>query len=144
MSDPGKLIVRWFEEVWNRGNLEVVSEYITPTSKIHDGRMSIQGAQGFHDYYAQMAASFSEVRVTPLELIVSGDMASLRWSATLKHTGDGLGLPATGKTFSVTGISMARYTAEGKLDEAWQNWDMMGLLEQIREAEPSKLYLGAR
>jgi predicted ester cyclase len=46
------------------------------------------------------------------------------------HTGDGFGVPATGRTVATTGISVIR-VAEGKLIEGWQNWDMAGVLEAI-------------
>jgi predicted ester cyclase len=59
-----------------------------------------------------------------------GDKVCLRWSCSMRHTGDGLGVPATGRTVATTGISIMR-VAEGKLIEGWQNWDMAGVLEAI-------------
>ncbi|HYP09050.1 MAG TPA: ester cyclase [Bryobacteraceae bacterium] len=46
------------------------------------------------------------------------------------HTGDGLGIPPTGRKVRVTGLVMARM-ANGQMVEAWNNWDQLGLLRQV-------------
>ncbi len=77
------------------------------------------------------------------DTIAEGDRASIRWSFTAKHTGNALGTPATGKTVHVTGITILR-AAGGKVVEAWQNWDMLGMMQQIQsEAKASATYIGA-
>jgi hypothetical protein len=60
-----------------------------------------------------------------------------------KHSGDGLGMPATQKTIHATGISIIRI-ANGQMVEAWQNWDMLGMLEQIQGLRKSATYVSAR
>jgi predicted ester cyclase len=46
------------------------------------------------------------------------------------HQGDGLGVAPTGRRVRVAGIVMARIE-DGKIVEAWNNWDQLGLLRQI-------------
>ena len=46
------------------------------------------------------------------------------------HTGDAPGLPASGKPIRSRGISIARILG-GKIVEGWDNWDQLGMLEQI-------------
>ena len=72
--------------------------------------------------------------MTVHDTIAEGDQLCVRWSCTGKHTGPGLGIPATGKTIHVTGISTVRVAA-GKVVEGWQNWDMLGMMQQIQGAE---------
>jgi predicted ester cyclase len=48
----------------------------------------------------------------------------------MTHTGDGLGLPASGRTVHSRGITIARFV-DGKIVEGWDNWDQLGMLEQI-------------
>jgi predicted ester cyclase len=49
----------------------------------------------------------------------------------------------TGKQLHVTGMSLFRF-ADGRIAEAWQNWDMLGLLHQIQAGvHPKSLYLTA-
>jgi len=48
----------------------------------------------------------------------------------MTHTGDALGLPPSGRPVRSRGISIARFV-DGKVVESWDNWDQLGMLEQI-------------
>jgi predicted ester cyclase len=54
----------------------------------------------------------------------------LRWSMTGTHGGELMGVPSTGRPIDVTGFDLFR-VEEGKLAELWQNWDQLGLMQQI-------------
>jgi predicted ester cyclase len=41
-----------------------------------------------------------------------------------------MGVPATGKDVKITGISIDRFE-NGKVVEAWSNWDSLGMLQQL-------------
>jgi predicted ester cyclase len=41
-----------------------------------------------------------------------------------------MGIPATGKQSEVTGITIDRIVG-GKIVESWNNWDTLGLLQQL-------------
>jgi predicted ester cyclase len=53
-----------------------------------------------------------------------------------------LGIPASGKTVHVTGITIMRI-ANGKAVEGWQNWDMLGMMQQIQGGERAATYVAA-
>jgi hypothetical protein len=59
-----------------------------------------------------------------------------------KHTGGGLGVGPTDKTIHTTGITIMR-VAGHKLVEGWQNWDMLGMMEQIQGSHKAATYVGA-
>ncbi|HEV3279267.1 MAG TPA: ester cyclase [Terriglobia bacterium] len=134
MPDHQKdLIIRWFEEVWNQGRRETIDEMLSPDSVLHDGEVDSRGPQEFKAFFDRMNATFSEMRLHRHEVISEGIYACLRWSVTARHTGDALGLPPTGREIRITGITMIRFD-DGKFAEAWQNWDMHGLIQQITGA----------
>jgi predicted ester cyclase len=135
-------VIRWFEEVWNKGRREAIEEILPPHFVLHEGDVAAKGPEGFKPFFDRMQASFSGIHVTPHEAISDGDYVCLRWSATMRHTGDGLGMKATGKQVHTTGMSMVRF-ADGRFAEAWQNWDMVGILEQINSAGRSELFVAA-
>lgn len=60
----------------------------------------------------------------------SGDRVAIRWSAGGVHAGNLLGVPATGRRVDITGIDIFR-VKDGKLAEMWQNWDQLGMMQQI-------------
>jgi steroid delta-isomerase-like uncharacterized protein len=143
MSETNKAIAkRWFEEVWNKHRREAIAELLTPDAQIHDGDQVSTGPDGFYPFFDRMSATFSEMHITPHQAIAEGDMVCLRWSCTMRHTGDGLGMPATNKRLEITGISIVR-VANGKLIAGWQNWDMLGLLQQINAAPVAATYITA-
>src|SRR5207249_4789032 len=132
----------WFEEVWNKSRREAIDELLAPEARIYDGEASMKGPDGFKPFFDRMQSSFSDLRITIEDAIAHGDKVCLRWSCQMTHTGAGPGLPATGKRLKVTGISIVRVQG-GKLVEAWQNWDMMGLMQQVQGTPMAPTYIAA-
>jgi predicted ester cyclase len=60
----------------------------------------------------------------------------------MRHTGNGLGMPPTNKSLQATGMTMIQIL-NGKFVTGWQNWDMLGILQQITEQPKSPIYIGA-
>lgn len=142
MTDHEATIIRWFEEVWNQGRRETIDELMPEDCVIHDGDTDATGPAEFKVFFDRLQSAFSDIRVTAHRAISDGDFGCLRWSATMRHTGDALGMPATDKQLYTTGISMVRFK-DGRFAEAWQNWDMLGLIQQITNtATPAKVYMG--
>jgi predicted ester cyclase len=55
------------------------------------------------------------------------------------HTGDHLGIPATGKQATITGMVII-HVRDGQIVDAWNNWDIYGLMQQL-EAGPEMTIL---
>jgi steroid delta-isomerase-like uncharacterized protein len=128
---PAQLVTRWFDEVWNQDRREIVDELMHPECELHDGTAVMKGPEAFRAFIQQMRGSFSDIRVTCHESVTQGDAACVRWSAEMRHTGDFLGIPATGKKVVITGMSMV-HTANGRFVSGYQNWDMFGLMTQLK------------
>ena len=141
-GEKTRMAVRWFEEVWNQGRREVIDELLAADCTIHDGSSAIQGPQEFKVFYDRIRAAFSEIRVTPEHGISADGHVCMRWSLTARHTGDGLGMPATGRVVEATGMTIVRIV-NGRFAEGWQNWDMLGLMQQITGAETARTYMAA-
>ena len=109
---------------------------------IHDGETSLTGIPAFQAYFDRLQAAFSDTRFQFEQVMAEGDLVCLRWSVTIRHVGDGLGIPPTGKELRSTGMSMVRIV-DGKFVEGWQNWDMLGLMEQIHASGRAALYMAA-
>jgi steroid delta-isomerase-like uncharacterized protein len=134
---------RWFEEVWNRKRREAIPEMMAPQCVVHDGEIDSTGPDGFYPFFERIHGTFSEIHVAVEDTIAEGDTACIRWSFSGKHTGGAMGIPPTGKTVHITGISILR-AAGGKVIEGWQNWDMLGMIQQIQsEGKTAATYIGA-
>ena len=136
------LASRWFEEVWNKGRREAIAEMLAPGAVLHEGETDCVGPEGFYAFYERLKAAFSDFHVVVQDSLAEGDRVCVRWTCSCKHTGDGLGMPATQKNVQVTGMSILRI-ANGRLVEGWQNWDMLGMLEQIQGLNRSATYVDA-
>jgi steroid delta-isomerase-like uncharacterized protein len=144
MSDANKqLTKRWFEEVWNKGRREAIAEILAPEAEILESGEVVRGPEGFYPFFDRMHGAFSEIHVTFHDAIAEADKVCLRWSCSMKHTGDGLGTPATHKNLTTTGISVVRI-ANGKFVAGWQNWDMLGLMQQIKQEPMAPTYMAAK
>jgi predicted SnoaL-like aldol condensation-catalyzing enzyme len=126
---------RWFEEVWNKSRREAIDEMFPEEAVLHDGGAEYRGPAEFKRFYDALRAQLSDVRVTPLETITEGDLVCTRWSSTAKHSG-------TGKLVAVTGISILRFE-DGRLVEAWQNWDQHGMMQQLEDASAKSFFQAA-
>jgi steroid delta-isomerase-like uncharacterized protein len=130
----------WFDEVWNQGRREAIPKMFPPNGILHDGRHATAGPDAFYLFFDRMKAAFSDLRVDLEDTFAEDDKLCLRWSCTAKHTGPGLGVPPTQKTIHVTGISIMRVHG-GQIVEAWQNWDMLGMMEQIQNLHQPPTYI---
>jgi steroid delta-isomerase-like uncharacterized protein len=135
---------RWFEEVWNNRRREAIEEMFQPDCILHEGESASVGAKDFLPFWDRIQEAFSDLRVDCHECIAEGDYAFLRWSSHMRHTGEFDGWAPTGREVHITGMSLFRFKEDGRLAEAWQNWDMLGLLQQIEATTGSrKLYQAA-
>ena len=132
--------VAWFEEVWNKQRREAIAEMMAPDALIHEAGATSRGPRGFYPFFDSMTAMFSGIAVQVHDTLAEGDKICVRWSCTMKHTGPGLGRLPTGKVLTVTGISIIR-VAGGKAIEAWQNWDMLGMMNQMDGARGGAPYI---
>jgi steroid delta-isomerase-like uncharacterized protein len=132
---------RWFDQVWNQRRREAIAEMLVPDAKLHDGSVESSGPEGFYPFFDRLSTAFSDLKVHVDDTFGEGDKLCVRWTSTANHTGAGLGMPPTGKAIRVTGVTIFR-VANGQIAEAWQNWDMLGLMEELNGLSRSATYVG--
>jgi hypothetical protein len=64
------------------------------------------------------------------DIVAEGDRVAVRWTATGTNTGEGNGLPATGKRITVGGMTFWRMR-DGRIAEEWGVVDMLSALRQL-------------
>jgi steroid delta-isomerase-like uncharacterized protein len=132
MSEANKALVRRFtNEVMNRGNLRVVDEIVAPNAVNHSSPPGFPaGTAGVKQMATMYRSAFPDVRITIEDLVAEGDRVAARWSATGTHRGELMGIPATGKRVTVTGIEINRIV-DGKIVEHWESFDQLGMMQQL-------------
>lgn len=119
------------EEVWGRGNVDLINEVyaenyvdLNPIPGIPANR------EGVKMQVAAYHQAFPDMNVTVDDTVVAGDRAVVRYTIRGTHNGELMGIPATGKSGEITGISMVRL-ANGKVVEEFALADMMTLFQQL-------------
>jgi steroid delta-isomerase-like uncharacterized protein len=75
-------------------------------------------------------AAFPDMQVEINDLVAEGDKVVTRWTARGTNTGEMMGMPASGKSVTLTGITIDHYR-DGKSIEHWENLDMLGMMQQL-------------
>jgi steroid delta-isomerase-like uncharacterized protein len=132
MSHAKKLSRRIFEEVWNNKNTAAIDELIAANYVHHDPQSPefSDGVEGYKQLVAHYLNAFPDARFTIDQETQEGDTAVTRWRVQGTHKGDLPTLPATNKSFSVAGATIAR-SKDGKIVEGWNIWDALGLMQQL-------------
>ncbi|MBB5339970.1 ester cyclase [Tunturiibacter gelidoferens] len=131
------LAQRWFEEVWNQGKESTIDELFHPQGKGYgfpEPHSILIGPEAFKAIHRQFHSAFGDIHITIDDLVAEGDRVAIRWTATMKHTGDGLGFPATGKTATLPGASFIT-CRDGIMTEGWNSMDMTKLTLQLQERD---------
>jgi len=130
------IVLRIATELWNQGNLGVADELLHPDHLLNEAGYSLQGIESIKEAVAEWHSDLPDFHVNVDVILAEGDKVVTRWTMTGTHTGtDLIGIPATGKSLEVTGITINRI-ADGKAVESWWVVDRMSLMQQLT-AEPT-------
>jgi len=130
MSEENKAIARKFIRMMELGDPSIADEILAADFYSHaapDPTASIEGVKAT----ATMMKNASPDAQAHIEFqVAEGDkvVTHYKWSGT--HQGEIFGIPATGKQVSWT-ITTTFRIADGKIREAWVNWDQWGLMQQL-------------
>jgi steroid delta-isomerase-like uncharacterized protein len=132
MSEENKAVVRRIYDIINSGDLSGVDDVIAADAVDHQvpPGVSNRGAAGLRAFVEMFRGAFPDLRITIDDTIAEGDKLAVRSTMTGTHKGDFMGIPPTGKSFSLEGIDIVRF-AGGKAVEHWGAADNMELMQQL-------------
>ena len=130
-TEENKAIVRRFlEEGPSKGNLDIADELLSPDFTLHVPLPASQGIEGINEVITTCRAAFEHLNVTIEDMTAEGNKVAARFTARGIHTGNFMGLPATGKPITMTGIEIFRIK-DGKIAELWGEANLLGLMQQL-------------
>ena len=122
---------RVIEEIINQGRYEVAHEIFAPEFIYHGpGGQELKGPEGFIQLISTYRNAFPDLRLKANHMVAEGDSIAVHFSSTGTHTGELMGLPATGKKINVSGMIFYR-VADGKFIEAWEILEQYTMMQQI-------------
>ncbi len=132
MSEENKAVLRrFYEEVFNEGNLDAINEIISPNFTSHTSPPGISpDREGVKQFVIAYRSAFPDIQVHVEDQVAEGDKVVTRFSTHATHQGELMGIPATGKEINITGIGLHRVEG-GQIVEAWTQFDRMGMMQQF-------------
>jgi steroid delta-isomerase-like uncharacterized protein len=126
------LAIRLVEEIFNRGSVDLVDEYMAPNfverEELPPGIP--RDREGVKMLTRMLHSAFPDFKAKIEDVISEGDkvVISQTWSGT--QNGEFMGVPPTGKRVSFGVIDIIRFS-DGKVAEHWGQMDSMGLMQQL-------------
>jgi steroid delta-isomerase-like uncharacterized protein len=134
MHDQNKqLAKRWFEEVWNQGREGAIDELLSPEGVgfgLAEAGTEVHGPAQFKPFVRNFRDAFPDLRIIVEDMVAEADKVAIRFRVTGTHRGNGLGFPATGRAIDLTAMTIIQI-ANGQLVHGWNNWDQLGMMEQL-------------
>jgi steroid delta-isomerase-like uncharacterized protein len=125
------LVVRYVEQVLNRGKLDLLNEICSPDYRRYVSPLSeplTLDAQ--RQRLEAIFAAFPDWKLSIEEIICEGNVIAFRLIVRGTHKGTFLGLPATGKSFSTSALDIVRVD-NGRFVEHWGGPDLFALTQQL-------------
>ena len=137
VEDNKALLRRYVEEIHNKRNLDALDQFYAVDFVDHNAWPGIPpGIEGMRQTYNIIHSATTDLQVAIDDMVAEEDKIVVRFTATGIHTGEFMGIPATGKRISVMEIRVYRL-ADGKIVEHWGLMDTASLMQQIGSAPPT-------
>lgn len=117
-------------ERWNAGDLDGYLQLYAEDVRLHGYTPEAMDKTAVRAFYEGIFTAFPGCRLALHETIVAGDRLTCRFTLSGRHDGPFLGVPGTGTTIALPGITVLRFVGE-RCVERWSCADMLGVLVQI-------------
>jgi predicted ester cyclase len=125
------LFRRTYEELLNRGDLDVADELVAPEFINHEappGRD--RGPDSMRGLATMLRTAFPDLRFEIEELVAEGDTVAGRLTMSGTHEGPLMGTPPTGRSVRQDHMHFVRFR-DDKAVEHWGVRDDLGMMQQL-------------
>ena len=131
--------LQMYERVWddivNKKQIDQINEeHFDKQVILVTSPENIVGIDGFKAYYNNYLTGFSEVTFTILDAFGQGDKIVKHWRFQGKHTGEFFGIPPTGNTVNVEGVTLVKMK-DGKIAQEQDFLDNLVFYQQLGLSE---------
>lgn len=122
---------RFLEEIWSKGNLEIVDDIVHRDASMRDPFMPEgKGPGDVRTLVRMMREAFPDLTVTVADPLVAGDRVSLRWHARGTHRGPLGNISPTQRSTTIQGVALFRFK-NGMISECIAYWDTYAMYQQL-------------
>ncbi|WP_345193680.1 ester cyclase [Algibacter agarivorans] len=126
-----KMYSNVWDEIINNGKLDLINDtnFDKDITLIYNPE-NVVGIENFKDYYNNFITGFSDVKFTIVDVFGQGDKLVKHWHYKGTHSGDFFGIPATGKTVDLKGVTLVKMK-DGKIAQEQDFMDNMLFMQQL-------------
>ena len=131
MSDLKAIGRRFYDEIINGGNLDLIDDLIHDDFVEHELIPGVpEGKEAPRVFMNMLRAGFPDVRMTIEDMVEEGEMLVVRARMTGTHEGEFMSIPATGNKIEVALVDMVRFE-DGQVIEHWGLMDALAMMQQL-------------
>ncbi len=132
LSEETERVTRAFFESINTMDKTNPLDLCSDDTKFEDTAfgVAVAGKEQYKSVFTRFFGSISGVRSEVKSVVASGEWAAAVWDFSGTQKGDFPGIPATGKSFSVRGVSILQ-VSNGKVKSRTDYWDSATMLRQL-------------
>ena len=120
-----------WDEIINDGQIDKINNSsFDPEVTLISSPENIVGIDAFKSYYQNYLTGFSDITFTIVDVFGEGDKIVKHWNFKGTHSGDFFGIPATGKTVDVEGVTLVKMK-DGKIAQEQDFMDNTVFLQQL-------------
>ena len=123
-SENLALARRFFNECWNEGRVDALTEIMAPEHVHHFASGDMHGPESVKSLILELRRDFPDFHITIDDEIVGQDKVVLRWTIRGTHQ-------PTGNSVEYTGIDIIRI-ANSRIVELWNQMDLVGYKRQLQ------------
>ena len=136
VDDLKSLMRRFVDEFQSEGDEAVADELLADNFRNHTAPPGMSpDKQGVKAYFAAFRRAVPDLHAQVHDMLADGDKVVTRKTFHGTHTGEFMGLPATGNAISVDVIDIVR-VRDGKFVEHWNVLDTLALMRQMGGVAP--------
>jgi predicted ester cyclase len=107
-------------------------DFFTPDVVLHAGAVgTLTGIDTVVGVFQGFVGALSDIRADLQDVIASNDLVALRQVVFATHTGNLLGVEATGRPIQWDAVDIYRVTDDGKISEQWAFEDFAAILSGV-------------
>ncbi len=117
-AENKQIAQNFIDEIWNKGNLEGPSRFVTPDIIYHARGEDVTGIENFKKWVSTDRSIFPDIRFIIVDSISEFNKVATSWIVEATHQREYRGIRATHKKFKTVGFNIFHFEGN-KIKEAW-------------------------
>jgi steroid delta-isomerase-like uncharacterized protein len=130
VQDNKALVRRFIDEIFVKGSTQAVDELLADDFVGHTWPSTGHPKDDLKAAIGRTSKGLSDPRFIVEDMIGDGDQVAVRLTAEATQTGELMGMPASGKRYSIGEIHIFR-VRDGKVVEHWHQYDQVKMMQQL-------------